>query len=453
MKQQTKLLAALLLLVTAVVMVITTSFAWMTISESPVAQGIQITISGSHTVLVAPDITQTRDGQVLHYPGEFSDSLNFSELSQYDYLKNLGGLLPVSTVDGENWYIPTYYQQGDAQVKAGEAYAGQIRPTRDFTLDNMLTFANLSPEALEDTQQGSYVYLDFWVVAPVDGYKLRVSTGAEGAGSFAIDLLEPELVEIDGESHYELTKANPQASSCMRVGFLINEDTILDNSMLAYSQSAGFNSSYHRLQGVYFDPGVSALESEQTRFTIYEPNGNLHPNTVLDQEGNLIEDGQYVLTEPLAFGGIPTSVADRLTVQMANRWLVAGEGTMIGQMFRTFMVTQDLANETAFSLQNRFYTEYMQHQIYPYVTKGNFISSTKDLYAVTQSGSFASTDELSSLVQAGATDDVYMTELTGGVPQRIRMFVWLEGQDVDCINDAATGSFAVSIELAGSNAS
>ena len=49
MKQQTKLLAALLLLVTAVVMVITTSFAWMTISESPVAQGIQIGSTGYYT--------------------------------------------------------------------------------------------------------------------------------------------------------------------------------------------------------------------------------------------------------------------------------------------------------------------------------------------------------------------------------------------------------------------
>jgi hypothetical protein len=179
----------------------------------------------------------------------------------------------------------------------------------------------------------------------------------------------------------------------------------------------------------------------------------VHPNTVLDQDGILVEDGQYVLTKPLGLGGVPSSVADRLTVQLANRWLAADEETMISQMFRTFAVVQDVEKESAASLQNRFYAEYMQHQIYPYVTKGNFISSTKDLYAVTQSGSFASTDELSSLVQAGATDDVYMTELTGGVPQRIRMFVWLEGQDVDCINDAATGSFAVSIELAGSNAS
>lgn len=195
MKQQTRLLAALLLLITAVVMVITTSFAWMTISDSPVAQGIQITISGSHTVLVAPDMTQTRDGQVLHYPGEFSDTLNFANLSQYDYLKDIGGLLPVSTANGEEWYLPEYYRKGDAEVLSGDAYAGQLRPTTQFKLDDTLRFANLSAKKMENAVDGNYVYLDFWVVAPVDGYKLRVSTGAEGAGSFAIDLLEPEMIE------------------------------------------------------------------------------------------------------------------------------------------------------------------------------------------------------------------------------------------------------------------
>ena len=60
-------------------------------------------------------------------------------------------------------------------------------------------------------------------------------------------------------------------------------------------------------------------------------------------------------------------------------------------------------------------------------------------------------EEIAALNQSGATEDVYLTQLTGGVPQRIRMYIWLEGQDVDCINSAAAGSFAISLELAGSN--
>lgn len=453
MKQQTKLLAALLLLVTAVVMVITTSFAWMTLATNPVAQGIQITIAGSHTVLVAPDLVVTRDGREYHYPGSFKEHLNFSELDQYAYLQNLGGLIPVSTADGENWYIPTYYQPDDPRVLSGKAYAGQLRPTAEFIHDKQLRYANLTPEDLKTERQGSYVYLDFWVVAPVDGYKLRVSTGDESAGSFAIDLPEPEYTDVDGQKTYHLTKRNQQAAASMRVGFLINEDTLMDESMLLYSQSEQFNSSYHRLQGIYMEQGMSALESTMTRFTIYEPNGDLHPTVVTDAIGNTVTNGQYALTEPIGEGGITESVMDRLTVQLTNTWTAVGEETRIAQMFRTFMAPLDVTDADARSLKEQFYGQWLQYQIYPYVTKGDFLTSTENLYTMAGGDRIAQPEEIVNLMHGGATEDVYLTQLTGGVPQRIRMYIWLEGQDVDCINSAATGSFALSLELAGSNAS
>lgn len=454
MKRYKKLLTAVVLLITSLVMVLSTSYAWMTMSSNPVTQGIQITVAGSHTVLVAPDIRVVENGQVLHYPGAFSENLHFDQYQQYQYLQDLGGLLPASTADGLTWFIPEYYTQRDEAVDRGQAFAGQIRPTWEFTADNMLHFANLSSEQTENQANGHYVYLDFWVVAPVDGYKLRVSTGDDGnGGSFVIDLLEPEQVTQDGISIYTLSKENAQAAASVRVGFLINEDTVLDNSMQHYTQSSDYNKKYHRLQGVYSEPGLSA-HSFNTKFTIYEPNGNLHPTTVLDAGGNPIENGQYVITRPLGAGGIETSVKDRLTVQLTNSWMRTGEDTAINQMFRTFSAGKDFSGETVQSLQNRFYVNTLQYQLHPYVNKGNFLSSTANLYTVADSGNkIADAEELRNLMQSGATEDVYMTQLTGSVPQRIRMFIWLEGQDVDCINSAATSGFAISIELAGSNAS
>lgn len=448
MKRYTKLLAALLLLITVTVMLVTTSFAWVTISSAPAVQGIRITISGSHTVLVAPNISQIQDGVTYNYPGTFSDSLNFTDHAQYDYLKNIGGLLPVSTSDGTTWYIPTYYQQNDAKVLSGEAYVGQLRPTSEFIADNLLRYANLDAEQMLDLQNGNYVCLDFWVVAPVDGYKLRVSTGAEGAGSFAIDLMG---AESSGNS-FDLTKVNQQTAACVRLGFLVNEATIMDESMRLYSQSTYFNSSYSRLQGVYSAPGNSALDNFLNRFIIYEPNGDSHP-TELEMGDGTIRDGQYVLTEPLGKGGIPTSISDRLAVQLKNSWIKTQEETTIAQMFRTFLAGKDLSEETGQSLQDAFYTQWLQYQVYPYIKKGNFIANTADLYNIAGGDKLAQAEEIAAMLQAGATDDVYITELIGGVPQRIRMFIWLEGQDVDCINSAASGGFAISIELAGSNKS
>lgn len=439
------------LLVVALVMVITTSFAWMTISDAPVVQGIQVTIAGSHTVLVAPDIAQTQGNQVLHYPGEFTDELNFLEYSQYDYLQEVGGLLPVSTADGENWYIPTYYMNNSPEVLAGDAYTGQLRPTTEFVQDNTLRYANLTSEQVQDSPEGHYVYLDFWVVSPADGYKLRISTGADSAGSFVIDLPDPQQVDAQGGVTYTLTGSNAQTAASVRVGFLINEDVLMDDSMLLYTQSENYNSQYTELQGIYADAGMGALELSTTRFTIYEPNGDLHPTEVQDANGNTVQTGQYVLTKPLGKGGVAADVQDRVSVQLTNTWAAAGETSMIQQQFITFMAGRSTAGETEQDLKTEFFRDWLQYQIYPYVTKGNFLASTGDLYTTAGRDGIAQSEDIGALNQAGATEDVYMTELIGGVPQRIRMYIWLEGQDVDCITSAASGSFAISIELAGGN--
>ena len=172
-----------------------------------------------------------------------------------------------------------------------------------------------------------------------------------------------------------------------------------------------------------------------------------------DTNGNLVTDGQYAVTDPLGAGGRPISVQDRLTVQLANRWHAVDTETRIAQMFRTFIAGKNLAGETARTLKNEFYIDWLQYQLYPYVTKGSFITRTADLYTAAGYSGVVQAQDTNLLDRSGATDDVYMATLEAGVPQRIRMFIWLEGQDVDCINAATTGSFALSIELAGSNAS
>ena len=70
---------------------------------------------------------------------------------------------------------------------------------------------------------------------------------------------------------------------------------------------------------------------------------------------------------------------------------------------------------------------------------------------VTYQNQEVSQEHLAFKDTATATDDVYITTLQKDVPQRIRMFIWLEGQDADCANHALSSTFAVNIELAGSN--
>ena len=92
-------------------------------------------------------------------------------------------------------------------------------------------------------------------------------------------------------------------------------------------------------------------------------------------------------------------------------------------------------------------------QISSYVKKAGFVQRTDNLYALLSTNDGVVPAEFLAEQNAGATDDddVYIIELEKNIPQRIRMFVWLEGQDVDCVNSLEASRFAVNIELAGGN--
>lgn len=453
-----KLTAATLSLILAVTVAVMSSYAWLTISESPAVNSIYIAIGGGSTILVAPDLTQVVDGETVHYPGYFDDTLNFSAYDSYDYLQSLGGMTPVSTADGVNWVLPAYYEESDPEVADGRVKLGQIKPYNSFTVDNTLSNANLTNTQTDRIDQGSYIYLDFWVVSPGENYRLRVSTGDEGNGSFAVSLMEPTQTDKNEDGHadgYTLTAAGDAAAASVRIGFLANETVAQDESMLGYLTSPGYSDRFTRLKGAYHDPGEIGIPSDY-RFLIYEPNGTLHP------DANVAEDGSYVITEPLYSGGgsiFPTEVSGNLTVQDTSTWLPAdnGAGTMIEQVFQGTVIGNTFRSSSISELTRDFYMDYLQGQVGSYVKTGDFFKRTDNLYTLSRAELATSAyigqekENESSTLLAGATDDAYIVDLERNVPQRIRMFIWLEGQDADCNNDVKNSVIAVSVELAGSN--
>lgn len=440
-----KLIASVLALTVAATLVAMTSYAWMTMSGAPEINGIQISIGGSNTIMVAADMTVVNeDGSVSHYPGAFGETLDFSKYATYDYIKELAGLLPVSTVDGVNWMLPDYYDETDAEVQNGVAMAGQIKAPEDFFVDSSLSSANLTPQALSNTTTGHYVYLDFWVVSPADNYALRVSTGdeQESSGSFVISRMEPVAGE-DGV--YTLAPADETAAASVRIGFLINQDFASTEDVLHYTGSGSYDNRYTRLMGQYQEPGVAA--TMQNTFTIYEPNGDLHPKN--------LDDAGYSITQPLGMvdGKVqPVSVENRLSVQLANRWKQAHNGlsSLLEQEFTTAVFGKNTNDMTPGELAAYFYQQRLQGIYTPYIDRGGFVKSTKNLYAAAADGLVVA-DAPALHAVAGATDDAVITVLPKNVPQRIRMFIWLEGQDADCVNAQAVTNLIVNLELAGSN--
>lgn len=445
-KKHTKLITALLLMLAAFSAVIVTTYAWVTLSDSPVAEGIQITIGGSGTILIAPDLTEQADGKIYHYPGAFNKQINFNQWDSYDYLKDLAGLSPVSTADGRNWFIPTYYGALDSAVLAGEAMMGQLKPSTEHLKDSTLSYANLPMAQLEQARDGSYVYLDFWVVSPGGDYKLRISAGDSFShtGSFLIGL--PEVTKT--QTGFHLSDEGDRVAASARIGFLTNTYTVQDNTMAYYATSKFYSDQYTSLRGYYEEPGLYSNDLLSDRFTIYEPNGDLHPDTVYNDLGDEIQNGQYAFTKPIGKDGMPLSIQDRLTVQLRSQWKKEADNSLrLEQIFQASIAGKSLVNADEEALERRFYFDYLQQQVSAYLNRGQFLPSTGALYGLRQT--VVSDQQLEELGTAGATEDVFIVELQKNVPQRIRMFVWLEGQDPDCIGFSESMGFAIGLELAG----
>jgi hypothetical protein len=101
------------------------------------------------------------------------------------------------------------------------------------------------------------------------------------------------------------------------------------------------------------------------------------------------------------------------------------------------------------ALAQHFYNRHLQGVFAPYVEKGYFVDSTQALYADADANGYVANDSVSLHIADRATDEITITKLQKNIPQRIRMFVWLEGQDADCVNFGDISSFIVSLELAG----
>jgi len=429
-----KLAVSLISIVAAVTMVVGATYAWLTISSSPAVNGINVGIAGGRTILLAPDLTETvvQDGKTVtvHYPGAFSDRLNLSTYESYEYLKELSPLSPVSTEDGLHWILPAYDEE-----------TGKLLDINEFTVDAALSSANAG-----EGQLGTYAYMDFWIVSPGSRYDIRVAMDEKsGEGSF---LMELPKVEEGADGSYHLEETAGSIASTARVGFLVNSDTGTSAAMAAYTASEEYDDRFKSLLGQYTEKGeVAAATGNAYSFTVYEPNGTLHPG-----DGS----GDYIQTRPLAYNPVTdeikeTDPMERLMVQRPGSFRMDEEELWLEEILQAAVAGKTFAG--AEEAQNQLYETYLESQIGAYIEAGKFFAGTTELQAEAAAGGGRLSEEAmeTSMTYAGAAEDVVITTLERNKPQRIRMFIWLEGQDADCQNTSsvAASTFTLGIELSG----
>ncbi len=435
-------IAAALLLTASVL--VATSYAWFTMSTDPVVSGIAVTISGGDTIRFAPDMTVTDEqGNVIHFPGTFSDSLDFSQHKSYDYLKTVGSLSPVSTADGVNWFFPSYHTDStDLTVSGG------LKEIEDFLLDSRLNAANRA-------EDGTYVYIDFWVMSPSGDFDLRVSTADSGdEGSFVLAM--PKIAKKEDGSLY-LVQGDAAAAASMRVGFLVNTEQAPEFALNWYKGSYGSDSRITQLKGLYAQK-EEYFWSPWNRFTIYEPNGDWHdPNvkSYVRGENGIVTgtylNGSYVKTNPIAWDAGYISLKDTTeitTVQKTSHWIQTGDQLALDAQFQAYNFANKYQDTPYNEIMRGFSDNYLQGLFDHYVQRGKFFNSSQALSNAAYNG-VVPPEILQTLASDGATDDVTITRLEGGTAQRIRMFIWLEGQDVDCVTHQEVWNTIVRLEFAG----
>lgn len=392
---KSKLIAATALLVVGIVAVVTASVAWFTISTSPEVSGIQVGISADLTLLVS----KTEEG-------DYTQMIDISEELGY-----FVSLKPVSTVDGVNWFIPTYEE------------SGELKDANDFTLDNDLSYANvyayetedgalvksddgtyieLEGEALTEAEaQGYYIYTEFWLMTEEDGANVRLSVPnvvsqledweiEQGTyGTYVLDTyFESEIEDNDG-----VYVIDSLSQTAVRVGFLIEDEE--DSRFVIYEPNADMR-SYEAGNSIY-----DTSSQDGSNYIIgYEKNE-------ADADGNVenYADDTYIETQPIGIT-IDDDGNESYEPQTID------ENNLIIQSTSAWEDPTD--------------NEDFQEAIIEGTENSNYVATFGEI-----------------------TQNTIIVTLEKDTPQKVTVFIWIEGQDVDCWNDIAFGNVMVNLELAG----
>ncbi len=397
-KIRSRLIAAGLALAVALIMLVTASLAWLTVSARPEIGGLQVSLFTGKALLIS-DSENGSYAQTLDLSGHFS---RFVELR------------PVSTLDGVNWYLPDYDSLGlledpsdfilDADTGSGFSHANVMNCDSSGV--------PLEGAALREARErGAFVYADIWLKTQEDYCEVRLSVPARSAAE--LDEWERERAAYGtwALASYELEgdtlSLDARAQAALRVGFL------------------------------------TGVGTENRRFVIFEPNADMRsspdkPEYASDGTGRYVAgyykddanylDGYYIPTRPIGRGGDGRgALADidgaDLVIQLKSEW----DGDRLRQVLLEGQ--RPGSNEVS-------------HM-------GLFVKNSGALLraaAESENGTAAPGEDPDNI---SIVSDTYIVRLEKDVPQRVRLFIWIEGQDADCWNDIATGSFIINLELAG----
>lgn len=418
-----KLIITGVVLLSALALLALGTFAWFTLSKKGEVGGIGIRMEKSDAQWPF-EIVQHQDEwrtieQVMNYPDwEKNLTLKKVKTDSSPEGREIGDcyqLRPISTYDGVHWYLADYDTYGNvAGVKGTDlAAVGNINRYNPY------------PEEDDKDVPANYVYYyDVWIRTrgeSQNAYTLHLNNPLSMDNLLNDEMLFgtyvlPGIIQ-DPEGQATMSQAGYDASTCLRVGFLFYNQNEGDSMINVASPSDNSHET----------PGV---------FWIYEPNSDIRAKYFTQYGGTGLVKHTYEMQKGITYiagEGQTTVVGDHINLKDGNildTSLPKASGSEVTYEIQQNTIKQkasawDMGKVRSKSSPDKVNSRDIDHF-------GKFISHNNP-----------------EREGYDGIDTPGMITIEPGKPQHVRIFIWMEGQDVDCWNSSLTGKLAINLEFRG----
>lgn len=482
-----KLNMTMIALVVSIIVLVMATFAWFVLSTNPEIKGMNFHVKAEQAIQVS------QDGKNYSYSEDLSD--------QFD---NVGALVPASTVDGLNWFVCKYDMNGNVLQGQDDTFGTQFQYMRFPSGGNVGVSADSAEsgntedgtstqdadasgdEGTTDTEKEKcyYIYTDIWLkTTEENGTEVYLSIPSNSAdyvqdstednhyGSYVMSYHVSETEDENGNKAQTIQLTEGGSETCARVGFQvlgesgneIKESAVTTNDFYIYEPNADrrseadktsdeynadkyvagftakdfFNNGFSGADGSYIPTFPIKVNSDtakklQTALTdITNDSDKKYDETV--KGWNLDGEGKVEKSYKGYDGNISVFPADHLLAQRSSTWKQESDNdsqrTLTGKNFDSTMIGS----------MGRFLET---SQLY-----ANLGLNNKTLSNGNSDYSLVNSEGLEGMQRVQSTGPI--VTLTKDTPVKVRLFFWIEGQDVDCWNDIADTDFLVNLEFVG----
>ena len=454
-----KIYYGLIILILIALISVIGSLAWFTLSTSPELSDVSVNFMTTEAVRI----------------GTTNDLSDYNFYKEIQISNDMAGLKPISTVDGINWFVCKYDVDGNvlSKDKAEDLGISQYEYLK-FPLGGNLTKEdetnNLQATSDSNIQvsaadYGYYIYKDIYLLSP-HGCEIYL-VNPYSVDGMEVGKIEGTFVKTYKIEDNEIKLIDGGADTSIRLGF--------KNLGQVYSASSiPNNATPNKYSNEVSGEKLIYTDDINEDFIILEPNADMRyrenrlesntgvyvdtfslGETVQNQSQSYNQLSGYIQTYPIRINEELVDEAESIDTSKSINSIkeelsridgspnILDENSLIVQSKSLWNSSENIddINEVSFSRLgkfrsgNEFYTNYRNDNTTEYT-----ISNIENT-SVTSGFTDANNNIIDNQVP------IAITKLTAGIPNKVRVYIWVEGQDVDCWNEIISDKIMISLEF------